>query len=63
MPVILDRDNYDLWLDPGMTNIEALSVHCLDTNKTIWVLSLASTAIASEPYFARTLGTWRFGSY
>ena len=25
MPVILDRDNYDLWLDPGMTNIEALS--------------------------------------
>jgi putative SOS response-associated peptidase YedK len=25
MPVILDRDNYDLWLDPGMTNIEELS--------------------------------------
>jgi putative SOS response-associated peptidase YedK len=25
MPVILDPDNYDLWLDPGMTNIEAVS--------------------------------------
>ena len=25
MPVILSRDNYDLWLDPGMTNIEVLS--------------------------------------
>ena len=22
MPVILDRENYDLWLDPGMTNVE-----------------------------------------
>jgi putative SOS response-associated peptidase YedK len=22
MPVILDPDNYDLWLDPGMTNVE-----------------------------------------
>jgi putative SOS response-associated peptidase YedK len=21
MPVILDPDNYDLWLDPGMTNV------------------------------------------
>ncbi len=26
MPVILDRDSYDLWLDPGMTNVEAVSV-------------------------------------
>ncbi len=25
MPVILDRDSYDQWLDPGMTNIETLS--------------------------------------
>jgi putative SOS response-associated peptidase YedK len=25
MPVILDRDDYDLWLDPGMTNVEAVS--------------------------------------
>ncbi len=25
MPVILDPDDYDLWLDPGMTNVEALS--------------------------------------
>ncbi len=25
MPVILDPDNYDLWLDPGMTNIAAIS--------------------------------------
>jgi putative SOS response-associated peptidase YedK len=25
MPVILDPDNYDLWLDPGFTNIEAVS--------------------------------------
>jgi putative SOS response-associated peptidase YedK len=24
MPVILDPDNYDLWLDPGMTNVEAV---------------------------------------
>jgi putative SOS response-associated peptidase YedK len=25
MPVILDHDSYDLWLDPGMTKVEALS--------------------------------------
>jgi putative SOS response-associated peptidase YedK len=25
MPVILDPDNYDLWLDPGMTNVAAAS--------------------------------------
>jgi putative SOS response-associated peptidase YedK len=25
MPVILDRTNFDLWLDPGMTNVEAAS--------------------------------------
>jgi putative SOS response-associated peptidase YedK len=25
MPVILDPDNYDLWLDPVMTNVEAVS--------------------------------------
>jgi putative SOS response-associated peptidase YedK len=25
MPVILDRDDYDLWLDPGMTNVEAIA--------------------------------------
>jgi hypothetical protein len=25
MPVILDPDTYDLWLDPGMTNVEAIS--------------------------------------
>lgn len=25
MPVILDPSNYDVWLDPGMTNIEAAS--------------------------------------
>jgi putative SOS response-associated peptidase YedK len=25
MPVILDRDSYDLWLDPRMTNVEAVS--------------------------------------
>jgi putative SOS response-associated peptidase YedK len=25
MPVILDPDRYDLWLDPGMTNVEAVS--------------------------------------
>ena len=25
MPVILAPDNYDLWLDPGMTNVEAVS--------------------------------------
>jgi hypothetical protein len=24
MPVILDPDNYDLWLDPGMTDMEAV---------------------------------------
>jgi putative SOS response-associated peptidase YedK len=23
MPVILDPNNYDLWLDPGMTNVDA----------------------------------------
>jgi putative SOS response-associated peptidase YedK len=25
MPVILDPDNYDLWLDPGMTKVEVVS--------------------------------------
>ena len=25
MPVILDADSYDLWLDPGMTNVAAAS--------------------------------------
>jgi putative SOS response-associated peptidase YedK len=25
MPVILGADNYNLWLDPGMTNVEAVS--------------------------------------
>jgi putative SOS response-associated peptidase YedK len=25
MPVILDRGDYDLWLDPEMTNVEAVS--------------------------------------
>lgn len=25
MPVILQREAYDVWLDPGMTNVEALS--------------------------------------
>ena len=25
MPVILDRDNYDLWLDPGMTDVKIVS--------------------------------------
>jgi putative SOS response-associated peptidase YedK len=25
MPVILDPDGYDLWLDPGMTKVEAVS--------------------------------------
>lgn len=25
MPVILDRDNYDLWLDPGMTDVKVAS--------------------------------------
>ena len=25
MPVILEQDNYDLWLDPGMKNVVAVS--------------------------------------
>jgi len=25
MPVILNRDNYDLWLDPGMANVKAVA--------------------------------------
>ena len=25
MPVILDPDSYDLWLDPGMENVTAIS--------------------------------------
>ncbi len=25
MPVIIDRDKYDLWLDPGMTNVQVVS--------------------------------------
>jgi putative SOS response-associated peptidase YedK len=26
MPVILRKDDYDLWLDPGMTKIDVLSI-------------------------------------
>lgn len=25
MPVILDPDGYDVWLDPGMTNVQVVS--------------------------------------
>jgi putative SOS response-associated peptidase YedK len=25
MPVILDRESYDLWLDPNMTDVEVVS--------------------------------------
>ena len=25
MPVILDRESYDLWLDPGMTDVQIIS--------------------------------------
>lgn len=25
MPVILEPDSYDLWLDPGMTNVQVIS--------------------------------------
>jgi putative SOS response-associated peptidase YedK len=25
MPVILDRDSYDVWLDSGMTNVQVIS--------------------------------------
>jgi putative SOS response-associated peptidase YedK len=25
MPVILDRESYDLWLDPGMQNVATIS--------------------------------------
>ena len=25
MPVILGKDDYDVWLDPGMTNVDAIS--------------------------------------
>ena len=25
MPVILGKDDYDLWLDPGMTKVDAIS--------------------------------------
>jgi len=25
MPVILNKEDYDLWLDPGMNNVEALA--------------------------------------
>lgn len=25
MPVILDRESYDLWLDPGMTDVQVVS--------------------------------------
>ena len=25
MPVILDPDSYDLWLDPGMTDVQVIS--------------------------------------
>jgi len=25
MPVIIDRESYDLWLDPGMTNVQVVS--------------------------------------
>lgn len=25
MPVILDRDSYDLWLDPGITDVQKIA--------------------------------------
>jgi putative SOS response-associated peptidase YedK len=44
MPVILGKDDYDLWLDPGMTNVEALS----DLLKPYDSLLMRSYAVSSR---------------
>ena len=38
MPVILDSDGYDLWLDPGMQNVAAVSEHLkpFDARLMLW---------------------------
>jgi putative SOS response-associated peptidase YedK len=44
MPVILDSHKYDLWLDPGMTNVEAVS----DLLKPFDVRLMRSYAVSSR---------------
>jgi putative SOS response-associated peptidase YedK len=29
MPVILDANSYDLWLDPGITNVNVSMLHAI----------------------------------
>jgi putative SOS response-associated peptidase YedK len=44
MPVILRKDDYDLWLDPGMTNVEALA----DLLKPVDARSMRSYPVSSR---------------
>ena len=44
MPVILQKDDYDLWLDPGMTDVEAIS----DLLKPFDARSMRSYAVSSR---------------
>jgi putative SOS response-associated peptidase YedK len=44
MPVILQKDDYDLWLDPGMTDVEAIS----DLLKPFGARLMRSFAVSSR---------------
>jgi putative SOS response-associated peptidase YedK len=44
MPVILRREDYELWLDPGMTDVEALS----DLLKPFDARSMGSYPVSSR---------------
>jgi putative SOS response-associated peptidase YedK len=45
MPVILDRGSYDLWLDPGMQNVAAISELLKPCDATLMSLYPVSTRI------------------
>jgi putative SOS response-associated peptidase YedK len=45
MPVILRKDDYDLWLDPGMQNVAAVS----EMLKPYDAKSMRSYACTHEP--------------
>jgi putative SOS response-associated peptidase YedK len=45
MPVILGADSYDLWLDPGMTNVEAVSEMLKPCDpRTMWCYPASTSA-------------------
>ena len=45
MPVILNRDDYELWLDPGITNVDAVSELLKPFDATLMRMYPVSTRI------------------